>query len=108
MRAAARRAKSTRPFVLASAGRDGREGLFPEDKNHYFLIMQDNENDMAKADASANTNETPLHGDTGDMRPAHEVFKSLAVKRKPEQGGPEGQEPTTFGDWQVKGRCVDF
>ncbi|MAH88264.1 MAG: hypothetical protein CMF26_06630 [Kiloniella sp.] len=42
------------------------------------------------------------------MRPAHEVFKSLAVKRKPEQGGPEGQEPTTFGDWQVKGRCVDF
>jgi hypothetical protein len=42
------------------------------------------------------------------MRPVHEVFKGLAAARQPEDGGPEGQEPTTFGDWQYKGRCVDF
>ncbi len=26
----------------------------------------------------------------------------------PEAGGPKGLEPTRFGDWERKGRCVDF
>ncbi len=25
-----------------------------------------------------------------------------------EIGGPKGPEPTRFGDWERKGRCVDF
>lgn len=25
-----------------------------------------------------------------------------------EIGGPSGPEPTRFGDWERKGRCVDF
>jgi len=25
-----------------------------------------------------------------------------------EIGGPEGPEPTRFGDWEKKGRCSDF
>lgn len=25
-----------------------------------------------------------------------------------EVGGPEGPEPTRYGDWEKKGRCVDF
>ena len=25
-----------------------------------------------------------------------------------ETGGPEGLEPTRYGDWERKGRCVDF
>lgn len=25
-----------------------------------------------------------------------------------EAGGPKGLEPTRFGDWERKGRCVDF
>ncbi len=25
-----------------------------------------------------------------------------------EIGGPEGPEPTRFGDWERKGRCIDF
>lgn len=25
-----------------------------------------------------------------------------------ELGGPEGLEPTRFGDWERKGRCIDF
>ncbi|TAN53924.1 MAG: DUF1674 domain-containing protein [Rhodospirillales bacterium] len=25
-----------------------------------------------------------------------------------ESGGPEGAEPTRFGDWERKGRCSDF
>ncbi len=25
-----------------------------------------------------------------------------------ETGGPKGKEPTRYGDWEVKGRCIDF
>jgi len=30
-----------------------------------------------------------------------------AAKEK-EVGGPKGPEPTRYGDWEVKGRCIDF
>jgi hypothetical protein len=26
----------------------------------------------------------------------------------PEAGGPKGEEPTRYGDWEKKGICVDF
>ena len=25
-----------------------------------------------------------------------------------EVGGPKGPEPTRYGDWERKGRCIDF
>lgn len=28
--------------------------------------------------------------------------------RKEEIGGPKGPEPTRYGDWERKGRCIDF
>ena len=28
--------------------------------------------------------------------------------REPETGGPKGPEPTRYGDWERKGRCIDF
>lgn len=28
--------------------------------------------------------------------------------RPREIGGPKGPEPTRYGDWERKGRCVDF
>ena len=31
-----------------------------------------------------------------------------AKKAVPEIGGPEGPEPTRYGDWERNGRCVDF
>jgi hypothetical protein len=31
-----------------------------------------------------------------------------APKRIPETGGPKGPEPTRYGDWERKGKCVDF
>ena len=27
---------------------------------------------------------------------------------KKEAGGPQGPEPTRYGDWECRGRCVDF
>jgi hypothetical protein len=29
-------------------------------------------------------------------------------QREPEIGGPQGPEPTRYGDWERKGRCIDF
>ena len=29
-------------------------------------------------------------------------------KRPPEAGGPRGPEPTRYGDWEKRGRCIDF
>ncbi|OSQ50016.1 DUF1674 domain-containing protein [Thalassospira alkalitolerans] len=31
-----------------------------------------------------------------------------AIERQREIGGPKGPEPTRFGDWENKGRCIDF
>lgn len=31
-----------------------------------------------------------------------------APKKVEEIGGPDGPDPTRFGDWSVKGRCIDF
>lgn len=28
--------------------------------------------------------------------------------RPPEKGGPAGPEPVRFGDWEIKGRAIDF
>lgn len=34
--------------------------------------------------------------------------KPMDVPSAVEIGGPEGPEPTLHGDWQFKGKCVDF
>ena len=34
--------------------------------------------------------------------------KPPAPPLPPEIGGPKGPEPTRFGDWERKGRCMDF
>ena len=31
-----------------------------------------------------------------------------AVSKPRETGGPTGPEPTRYGDWERKGRCIDF
>jgi hypothetical protein len=33
---------------------------------------------------------------------------SAVAKARLEVGGPEGPEPTRFGDWERNGRCIDF
>jgi hypothetical protein len=47
-------------------------------------------------------------------RKAAEIFSAeqpcaQVPYQKPEEiGGPAGLEPTRFGDWERKGRCIDF
>ena len=37
-----------------------------------------------------------------------ETDATQAGERAREYGGPAGLEPTRYGDWERKGRCVDF
>jgi len=49
--------------------------------------------------------------------PARRALEEAAARRKAakapeksanERGGPKGEEPTRFGDWERGGRAVDF
>lgn len=40
--------------------------------------------------------------------PADPADPKKPAAKKPEIGGPEGPEPTRYGDWERGGRCVDF
>ncbi len=42
-----------------------------------------------------------------DEQPGHEDQDDLVNITK-EIGGPKGPEPTRYGDWERKGRCIDF
>jgi hypothetical protein len=58
----------------------------------YFYIMKDNH--------------TPPEVVPEDE---HEKAKQSALKKQNKEiGGPSGLEPTRYGDWERKGRCVDF
>jgi hypothetical protein len=41
--------------------------------------------------------------------PAEPPVSQREAPAKPKEiGGPKGPEPTRYGDWERKGRCVDF
>ena len=54
--------------------------------------------DTATDDAAAGAAGRPSASTAGEERPQPEE----------EIGGPKGPEPTRFGDWERKGRCIDF
>ncbi|MCL5799469.1 MAG: DUF1674 domain-containing protein [Gammaproteobacteria bacterium] len=43
---------------------------------------------------------------TSPLRPSDSSERTHATGR--EIGGPSGPEPTRFGDWERRGRCIDF
>jgi hypothetical protein len=38
----------------------------------------------------------------------HPVAEPAPLPKAREVGGREGPEPTRFGDWELRGRCIDF
>lgn len=43
-----------------------------------------------------------------DDKPLEAVAPKPPLGATKEIGGPSGPEPTRYGDWERKGRCVDF
>ena len=47
--------------------------------------------------------------DTSEPRPVASARKVQAPVAQPREiGGPQGPEPTGYGDWEYNGRCTDF
>ncbi len=47
------------------------------------------------------------HSDEKTTETAPDEFKDQTLDTG-EVGGPKGPEPTRYGDWEKKGRCIDF
>jgi hypothetical protein len=43
-----------------------------------------------------------------EAAPPTETLPAAAEQKPREVGGRDGPEPTRFGDWELKGRCIDF
>ena len=43
-----------------------------------------------------------------DEGPEIRSLDDVLDQRPGEIGGPAGPEPTRYGDWERKGRCIDF
>jgi hypothetical protein len=54
-------------------------------------------------------NASEIHEPDVSKTAAREVDCAEVPYHKPQEiGGPAGLEPTRFGDWERKGRCIDF
>lgn len=68
----------------------------------------------APGPAASATPGAPLPGPSAtDASPATSGLPAVkadpAPPAKPQEiGGPQGKEPTRYGDWERKGRCIDF
>ena len=60
---------------------------------------------MNKEKAPEDKNENERIKKTEVSRPSQSKSQK---KQKLEHGGPKGLEPTRYGDWERKGRCIDF
>jgi hypothetical protein len=50
----------------------------------------------------------PSVGDQDDGSDTNPEAGRDEPRREREVGGPRGPEPTRYGDWERKGRCIDF
>jgi hypothetical protein len=57
-------------------------------------------------DPQKNSSTQPPVPSAGNVSSATAATQPADGRR--EIGGPSGPEPTRFGDWERKGRCIDF
>ncbi|RCK54128.1 hypothetical protein TH25_02010 [Thalassospira profundimaris] len=61
-----------------------------------------------EAQAAADTEAASAPELSQDAINAIAEAKAFREAAQREIGGPKGPEPTRFGDWEHKGRCIDF
>ena len=90
----------TTPDSELRAGPDagGPATAAPDDAKASADVAQNGLTDAGAADAP----DAPGAAGNASEKPG------TAAERPVEYGGPSGPEPTRYGDWERKGRCVDF
>ena len=48
------------------------------------------------------------HSEALEQEEPEQKERPVALPESREVGGREGPEPTRFGDWELRGRCIDF
>ena len=59
-------------------------------------------------DTGSKTKETSTTKISSDNQNPFAAFPNDTNPKTGEKGGPRGPEPTRYGDWERKGRCIDF
>lgn len=84
------------------------------DKSHN-KDLSDSDHSGAAGNTESRSDEShdaPEQNQGQDKEPGHDqsrIRHQEKLKDMPEEfGGPEGPEPTRYGDWEVNGRCTDF
>jgi hypothetical protein len=62
----------------------------------------------AGAETSISAHSTPNTSPGPSDPSAGRTVPALPAAHPREIGGPPGPEPTRYGDWEKKGRCIDF
>jgi hypothetical protein len=78
-------------FVFARISYGFSEPILAE-----FVAVPNSPSDVDPARSSANP------------AAAEPVPQSSSKRVVDEHGGPQGPEPTRYGDWERNGRCIDF
>lgn len=69
------------------------------------IVRRTKKNMVTGSDPESETPAEAAHsGDAADAADSATEDKA----RPAEIGGPEGPEPTRYGDWEKNGRCIDF
>jgi hypothetical protein len=64
--------------------------------------------DKSAADKASVRRRADAGDRTGRKAAADDNASARAKQHRRELGGPEGPDPTRYGDWERKGRCIDF
>lgn len=69
--------------------------------------MSEHETAPVSPDGTVEADETRANEANGGETNSDEA-KANDEAKADEIGGPRGPEPTRYGDWERKGRCIDF
>lgn len=54
------------------------------------------------------THTAEKNGSADNVDKINVINQTSSEKQAKEIGGPKGLEPTRYGDWEKRGRCIDF
>lgn len=106
-----------RLVLLSSRKRISKEilGLLPKITQKYLVLLSARHFSNSETGNYANGEGTQgkEDNDQGSTEPRTEIdpyapFPDDVNPATGEKGGPRGPEPTRYGDWERKGRCIDF